>query len=468
MKLKTKPNQRLSYGKWLITLCLALAVIIASCDNDDEPEMPQNSIVEIAQGNANLTSLVTALTKYPDLVTLLNGSGEFTVFAPTNDAFDGLLTAIGQNSIDDIPESVLRSVLEYHVVPGRTIRSTDLANGTVTTEQGEDITVNVDNGVSFNGSAGVVTANVEANNGVVHVIDQVLVQPSVTPIVGTIVAPAFFNKNFTTLIAAVQAASPSILTTLLDSDAKTLFAPTNDAFAAAGITSLPNRETLDAVLTYHVIGARVEAGDIADGSSSAATLNGDIFLSKGSAGVFINGSTEVTATNINASNGVVHVINRTLLPPGGTIADNAIDATTASTPEFTQLVAALQKVPSLLTAADADDSNLTVFAPTDAAFQALYDALEVADLDELEETIGNDKLAEVLQHHIVGARVFSSDISTGNVGTLNQEIAIDATNLTITDARGESANLIPANLNILGTNGVKHAIDAVLVPTGIL
>ncbi len=351
---------------------------------------------------------------------------------------------------------------------GSTVRAADLSNGTVTTAQGENITVNIDNGVSFNGSAGVVTADVEANNGVVHVIDQVLVQPSVTPIVGTIVAPAFFNKNFTTLIAAVQAASPSILNTLLNSDAKTLFAPTNDAFAAAGITSLPNRETLDAVLTYHVINARVEAGDIADGSSSAVTLNGDIFLSKGSAGVFINGNTEVTATNINGSNGVVHVINRTLLPPDGTIADNAINATTASSPEFTQLVAALQKVPALLTAAQADDSNLTVFAPTDAAFQALYDALQVADLDELEQTIGNDKLAEVLQHHIVGARVFSSDISTGNVGTLNQEIAIDATNLTITDARGESANLIPANLNILGTNGVKHAIDAVLVPTGIL
>ncbi len=70
MKLKINPNQKLSYGKWLTTLCLAMAVIIAGCNNDDEPEVPQNSIVEIAQGNANLTSLVTALTKYTDLVTL--------------------------------------------------------------------------------------------------------------------------------------------------------------------------------------------------------------------------------------------------------------------------------------------------------------------------------------------------------------------------------------------------------------
>jgi transforming growth factor-beta-induced protein len=311
---------------------------------------------------------------------------------------------------------------------------------------------------------------VRATNGVVHVIDAVLVPPSITPIVGTIVAPAFFNKNFTTLIAAVKAASPSVLTTLLSSTKKTLFAPTNAAFAAAGITTLPDRATLDAVLTYHVLGAEVLAAGIANGSSSASTANGkSIYLSKGTAGVFINGTTKVTTTDIKGSNGVVHVIDRTLLPPSKTIAQIATDFAGANPAQFTQLVAALVKVPALLDAAGAA-GNLTVFAPTDAAFQSLYTALAVTNMNELEAKIGNAKLAQVLQHHIVGARVFSSDLSNGSVGTLNQNVTVSVTNLTITDAISSSpaAKLVPTLLNVHATNGVIHVIDKVLIPQGIL
>lgn len=458
------------FSRLLALLLLAMATItVSSCDDDPEQvPLPIDNIVSIAQGNTDLADLVSALSKFPDLVATLQG-GEFTVFAPTNAAFDAVLVAVGQNDINDLPDNVLRAILEYHVIPNATIRSTDLSNGTATTVQGEPITINVDGGITFNGSATVVTADVEAENGIVHVIDQVLVMPSVTPIVGTIVAPAYFNRNFTTLVAAVQAASPEILTTLLSSEDKTLFAPTNDAFAAAGITELPARETLDAVLTYHVIGGRVEAGDIADGSSSATTLGGEIFLSNnGANGIFINGNTQVTGADLQGSNGVVHVINRTLLPPSQSIADIAIALSQEDTPEFTQLVAALSKVPDLLAAAQ-NDGNLTVFAPTDAAFQALYDAVQVADLEELEAAIGTDKLAEVLQHHIVAERVFSTDLSSGAVPTLNQELTIDVVELSITDANGsDPANLIPSSLNILATNGVIHVVDKVLIPTGIL
>lgn len=463
MKLTAKINR-------LIALLMVSIATLAftGCDNDDETPMPTENIVQLAQGNPELNSLVTALTKFPGLVGDLQ-NGEFTVFAPTNQAFENVLTAIGQNSIDDLPEDVLRSILEYHVVPNATIRSTQLENGTATTVQGEDITINVDGGVTFNGSARVVTADVSASNGIVHVIDQVLVQPSVTPIVGTIVAPAYFNKSFTTLIAAVQAASPEILTTLLNSDQKTLFAPTNDAFTAAGITSLPDQATLDAVLTYHVIGAKVESSDIANGSSSAGTLGGNIFLSNnGENGLFINGSSQVTQANIQGSNGVVHVINRTLVPASQTVADIAIGLSQADTPQFTQLVAALAKVPALLEAAQAD-GTLTVFAPVDAAFEALYTTLGVANIDELEEAIGNAKLAEVLQHHIAGAKVFSTDLADGSVPTLNQEVTINIANLTVGDASGtSSAQLQTELLNILATNGVIHVIDAVLIPQGIL
>ncbi len=447
----------------LIALVM-LSFTISSCDDDDDaPVAPSSNIVQLAQSNSNLSSLVAALVKYPDLVTTLSSSStEFTVFAPTNDAFADLLDAIGQTSIDDVPESVLRDVLEYHVVAGAAVKSTELTAGDVETVNGEDISVTVTGGIKLNASVNVATADVEASNGVVHVVDAVLVPPSIVPIVGTIVAPAYFNKNFTTLIAAVNAASPSILTTLLNSTPKTLFAPTNDAFVAAGITTLPNQATLDAVLTYHLIsGTAVEAADIATGSSAAATLNGNIYLSKGAAGVFINGSSKVSAADIQGSNGVVHVIDRTLLPPSKTIAQIVSDYANASTDkQFTKLLQALQRTSGtgtdLLAAAGAA-GNLTVFAPTDAAFEALGVDLATVDLAAL---------TKILQHHIVGARVFSSDLSTGSVATLYKNVSINTTDLTVTGAKtGEAGAKLQASLlNIHATNGSIHVIDKVLLP----
>lgn len=443
---------------------VVLSLITISCSDDDDPsaQQPTQNIVALAQGNADLTTLVAALTKFPDLVTTLSGSGSFTVFAPTNDAFAGLLTAIGQTSLNDIPEDVLREVLEYHVIASAAVRSNQLTNGPVETVLGEDITVSLTGGVKLNGTVNVVAADVEATNGVVHVVDAVLVPPSIVPIVGTIVAPAYFNKNFTTLIAAVKAASPVVLETLLNSTNKTLFAPTNDAFIAAGINALPDQATLDAVLTYHVINnAEVKAADIAAGSSSAATLGGNIYLSKGTAGVFINGTTQVTATDIEGSNGVVHVINRTLLPPSQTIAGIVADYAGRTTgAQFTKLLQALQRTSGqatdLLAAAGAE-GNLTVFAPTDAAFEALGVDLATVDLTAL---------TNILKHHIVGARVFSTDLSSGSVGTLFNDVTVNVTNLTVTGAKtGQTgANLQPTLLNIHATNGVIHVIDKVLLP----
>lgn len=459
-------------------LGLALIVTVSACsDDDDDDNMTPASqnIVATAQASSDLTTLATALGKYPDLVTSLRGNGEFTVFAPTNEAFAALLEATGQSSLDAIPEDVLRSILEYHVI-GSELEASDLTPGNVETLSGEEISVSTSNGVVINGTATVSTSDIDATNGVVHIVNAVLVPPSIQPVVGTIVAPAYFNKDFSILVAAVVQAG--LLETLLDPQANfTLFAPTNSAFEAAGITELPanNAEgnaALTSILTYHVINGNIASSDLPETTAFAPaavqTLGGIAYLSNKGDGVFLNGNTEVVTTDIEASNGVVHVIDRTLVPPSQTIAEIAVAYSTGAEPEFTQLVAALSKVPSLLEAAGNENAALTVFAPTDAAFAELYTALGVSNIEELVAAVGADGLARVLQHHIIGAVAFSSDLETGELPSLMDEtLGVDVSNLSISDGSGSTppASLVPSLLNVHATNGVIHVIDKVLVPT---
>ncbi|MBS0000357.1 MAG: fasciclin domain-containing protein [Cyclobacteriaceae bacterium] len=433
-------------------------------------EVPKQSIVAIAAATPELSTLVEALSLFPDLVTALSSEGTYTVFAPDNDAFAALLTAIGQTSLDDVPESVIRTILEYHVIATAAIMSGDLSDGqTADAFSGEEISVSINNDGIFISGAKVGTPDIGASNGIIHMMEDVMVPPSIAPIVGTIVAPAYFNMDFTTLIEAVLAADEDILSVLLSDGPSdqglTLFAPTNDAFVAAGITTLPDGATLSAVLKYHVIDGTVEAGDLPTttvGAAEIPTLGGDFYLTNkgGDAGVFINGNSQVVVTDIDGSNGVVHVIDRTLLPAS----NNIVEIAQSFDPdEFTQLVAALARTsgenPDLL-AALSGAGDFTVFAPTDAAFEALLTDLGLASVNDIPLAT----LTAVLQHHVIATpRVFSADLESGSVGTLNGDITIDASAGTITDGSDGVANLT-STLDVLATNGVIHVIDKVLVP----
>lgn len=466
----------------LMVLALLTATSTSCSDDDDAPVATQN-IVALAQSQTNLSSLVTALTKYPDLVTLLSGSGNFTVFAPTNAAFEDLLETVGQNSINDLTEDVLKEVLQYHVVTSGAVLSSQLTAGNVGTANGENIAVTTSGGIRLNATTQVVTPDVQATNGVVHIVDQVLVPPSIVPIINTVVEYPYFNKNFTTLIAAVLAADADadtndILPTLLNSSDKTLFAPTNDAFTAAGIlpNALPSAATLNAVLLYHVIGSEVLAANLptntAPNNSSQATLGGNFYISnRGTQGVFINGK-RITRTDILADNGIVHEISGVLMPPSQTIGQVVTALTQASQPQFTQLLAALNRITSLRDATLNASSNLTVFAPTDAAFQQLYTDL---GLTNGLAGINDATLTAVLQHHIVNTtstatttgRIFSSDL-VATVGTLNGNVTVNVANGTITGSlagsRTASLSTSPNLVNVLATNGVIHTISQVLRP----
>ena len=287
------------------------------------------TIVDVAVAAGTFDTLVAAVSA-AGLAETLSGEGPFTVFAPTDDAFAALPAGLVDALLLPENEAALVAVLTYHVL-GAEVPSSDVATGSVETLQGEEIElVAGENGVTVNG-ANVIAVDVEASNGVIHVIDSVLVPPSIDATallvadameseameVGTIVDVAVEAGSFNTLVAAVTAAD--LAETLSGEGPFTVFAPTDEAFAAlpAGLVDallLPeNKDALVAVLTYHVLGAEVPSSDVATGS--VETLQGEeIELVDSDDGVTVNGA-NVIAVDVEASNGVIHVIDAVLVPP---------------------------------------------------------------------------------------------------------------------------------------------------------
>lgn len=443
----------------LFTSLMAIALNSCGDDNTNIAEQPAGDIVEVAIANG-YNSLAAALTR-TNLIDDLKGDTELTVFAPTDEAFSELLAAIGQTSINDVPVSVLESVLLYHLIPGKVL-SSQVSNGNVNTLEGSAISLNTDDGIKINGVSVISPFDVEATNGVIHTIDKVLVPESVGQFVNTILEPAYFNKNFSTLVAA--AVKAGVIETLLTTPNLTIFAPTNVAFENAGIIpSEVDAATLATVLSYHIVGAKVMSTEI---PREAKTLNGNmIYFSLVSSGNFINGDTEITSVDIESGTGIVHVINNVLLPPAGNIVETAIVISAGG--EFTSLIAALTRTANegsaeqnLITVLNGD-GPFTVFAPTNAAFQALLDSNN--DWSSLND-IPLETLITVLTYHVVPARAYDKDLesavtASGELGTANgNKLTFDLNNLTI----NTTTNITDINYN--ATNGVIHVIDSVLVP----
>ncbi len=277
-----------------------------------------------------------------------------------------------------------------------------------------------------------------------------------------IVQVAAANSNFSTLVTAVQSAG--LAETLSGTGPFTVFAPTNDAFnkflTANSLTAaqLLASDGLDEILTYHVVGASVPSSAVAAGK--VASVSGDPFYVSVAPNndIWINGNAKITATDISASNGIIHALDYVITPPTQSIAQIAIASTTAAQPEFTQLVAALVRTNLAGALTGGFDDNLTVFAPTDAAFRNLYAALGVTSVDQ----IPLETLTSVLQYHVVPARAFSQDLRQGaSLPTLltGKNLTVNLSALKINDS-----GLVPAALNIHATNGVIHVIDKVLLP----
>lgn len=434
----------------------------------DEVLLPDDfvaqTIVQIAAGNPNFSTLVAALEK-PELSDILaaasDPTSDLTVFAPTNAAFDATLAVLEKESIDDIPVSLLREIVAYHVL-GTAVFSNQLTDGAVveTLLPGESVTVDLTDGVKING-ANVALADVQAVNGVIHALDGVLLPSFVAGSLGTVAEEVLFNKDFTILAAALR--QVDLLETVATTENITVFAPDNAAFVAAGITSLDGftDEELTTVLTYHVLGARVLSTQLPESGIAATLEGGNIYLGYLFGGrVLINGLTEIKAVDIEKSNGVIHVIDRTLVPPAGDIVDIAIALSEAEEgADFTVLVSLLASEDYAdITEAIKGQNNITVFAPNDAAFAAISDIID---------TLTPEQISEVLTYHAALGRNFSYDLVQGqNITMLNTQTVnvttINGETIILQDKSADETNVIQVNIH--GSNGVIHAIDKVLIP----
>jgi len=304
---------KLSKFNWI--LIFALPLFLMACGDDDDAEPEPQSIVEIAAADGQFSTLVAALTRV-DLVSVLEGDGPFTVFAPTNAAF----TASGVN-LDNLSDEALTEVLLYHVL-GAKVNAADIADGqtyvttAATTGPGDNqlsVLIEKENGnVSLNGAVNVTSADVEATNGVIHIVDDVILPLDV-------VGHASANSSFTSLVSTLGAASGDLVPTLQGAGPFTVFAPLNSAFDAISTTTATlDADQLSKVLLYHVVSGNVRSTDLSDGMM-VTSLNSDVTFTVNIDGSVtltdISGNTStVVLTDVQATNGVIHVLDAVIIP----------------------------------------------------------------------------------------------------------------------------------------------------------
>jgi len=499
-------NARLALVALITTAMLLAPPVVIADDTQDIPTNAQNTGVH--------DSLVAALA-HAGLVDDLQAQGPFTVFAPTDDAFAA--AGIDLSTFDtDEENATLADILTYHVYVGA-VEAAQVTDGmTATMLNGDDATFTVTNESVMIGDATVTMADVMASNGIIHVIDKVLMPPADLVDIPTVAQGTGIHDS---LVAAVIQAE--LLSTLQGEGPFTVFAPTDDAFTAAGIdlAALDNDEgkaALTDILLYHVVSGAVPSSAVTDGMVAAAVNSDDLTFSVGN-GVMVNDANVVLA-DVMASNGIIHVIDKVLIPPvpvteaDGDICYNSFTNTIAAGASFDEcmsyayyvdyemngqtftgcynlathtlttvsqeeceaymwtpamdiamtaqsttihnsLVAALAQAE--LVATVQGDGPFTVFAPTDDAFAEA--GIDLAALDNEE---GKALLTDILLYHVVSGAVPSSAVTDGLVAA-----AVNGDDLTFSVGEGvmvNDANVVLAD--VPASNGVIHVIDKVLMP----
>ncbi|TCP21692.1 putative surface protein with fasciclin (FAS1) repeats [Tenacibaculum skagerrakense] len=446
--------------------------LLTSCDDDNDTKIIEENLVDIASSDSNFSVLVQALVK-ADLVSALEADGALTVFAPTNEAFQALLDKKpAWNSLDDVPVDVLKEVLLYHVLPIYAPSQNLSDNQGVTTLNGAALTIDLSSGVKIESATGqsvsVTQADILAKNGVIHAINEVLL-PGELP--KDITDLAIATPDLSILVQALQKAN---LVSALQADGPfTVFAPTNAAFQAlldsnASWNSLDDIpvDVLTNVLLFHVVSGNIKSTDLSDTyvntlatgpNSEPLSLQVEV-----TGGIEFNGDSSPVSglIDIEASNGVVHVIDKVMMPAN-------VVTLALNNAGFTSLVAALtdSRHTTDFVSILSGDGPFTIFAPTNAAFQALLDSN--ASWNSLAD-VPIATLDAVLKYHVVnGANVQADQLTNGDVTTLGGTITIDLTSgAQIQTSSMQTVNILvgTATNDVQGTNGVIHAVDTVLLP----
>lgn len=306
-----------------IALLMTAAIILAACKKDETEDMTptptplpeEKNIVETAQSLPQFSILVDAVVK-AGLADALSADGPYTVFAPTNDAFNKLFEQLGVSGVEDLTAEQLTPILLYHVL-GAKVMAADVQTGYVSTlntsaPDGNSVLLYADasNEVQLNAGVNVTATDVMASNGVIHVIDNVLLPTDIVDI-------AINNSNFSILVEAVVKAG--LVDALKAEGPYTVFAPTNAAFEAlfaqlgvSGISDLSVSQ-LTPILLYHVVNGNIRAADVSSGMVSTLNTENMIEIMVSDMGVKINNA-NVIATDVQGTNGVIHVIDAVILP----------------------------------------------------------------------------------------------------------------------------------------------------------
>lgn len=481
--------------KLLTVFLLVLGLTGCSDDDNNGPIDPSTlNIFEIASSNANLTRLVAALQSGDgDLVNVLSGPGPFTVLAPTNVAFSNYLSANGYTSLDEVPTDLLSQILLNHVISGEvssTVLSTEGSGYTNTNALGAggnnlSLFYDTSSGVTFNSSASVTTngADIEANNGVIHIIDAVLELP-------TVVDHALNNSEFSSLATALGTADGGLVGVLGEDGPFTVLAPNNAAFTTfLNGTPLSSVDTgdLSQILLNHVLNGIILSTDLVNSNVNyTRTLaNGpldlnmnpttlSLYYNTSTGNVIFNGISEVAIADIVGTNGIIHAVDTVIALP--TIATFATadpnfsileEALTTETPG-TDFAAILGRTG--VNNSDGFDPSFTVFAPVDAAFT---DLLATNPEWNTLADVGEINLTTYLLHHVIQeANIKSSDLTPDGITTAGTLIGLDiditlpgtSPNIAdVTDGAGNTDIGIIA-VDVQAVNGVIHALNKVLLP----
>jgi transforming growth factor-beta-induced protein len=436
-------------ARLVAALAVVLSLGLVGCDssgtNGGGSDTP--SIAQLVSSRDNLSTLGSALSAADLAETFIDesdddndedGDGdnddetEYTVFAPNNAAFAPL-------TVDDLTQnrtSLLSSILQYHVVEDEVL-SGDLSDGqTIETLQGDELTVSIEGGNVFINGAAVVEADLEASNGVVHVVDGVLLQNR------TAAERLSVTQATQTLTDAAEAAG--LAGTLNGSGPFTVFAPTEEAFGRLTVDALLNNQNLlQSVLQYHVVPSEAFAGDLSDGQTLTTVQGDELTVSIDGEDVFINGA-QVVEPNQDVSNGVIHQVDAALL-------ENRTAYERLSVTQATQEVTAAIDRVGLASTLNDESATFTVFAPTD---DQVPDDLSGFSDQELENIL--------LYHVIGGSAVESGAISDGQTATTEE--GSDVT-FTIADdtIRVNDAPVTRPDLGV--NNGVIHQIGGLLMPS---